>query len=106
MTARRVLALLMLAALMLAPFGRMGAAEARPMPHHQAMPVHCVGQPQPAGDDSAPVSIDCMIACAAMTPAAAPFFAPPPAAEAAPAPIPASALAGIRPDAEPPPPRS
>lgn len=106
MRLRRPLTFLVLLALAIAPFGRMGMAEAKAMPNHE-MPAmaHCPGAPAPDGDEGGGIAIDCMIVCAAMTPAAAPFFAPVPAAEAAPAAIPASILAGIRPEAEPPPPR-
>jgi hypothetical protein len=96
----------MLLALALAPFGRMAAAEAKAMPHHaaMAMPGHCAGQPQP-DQDRHPATIDCMMACAAMAPHAATDFVPPTVAHAEPASAPALILAGILPEAEPPPPR-
>lgn len=93
--------------LMLAPFGRAAAAETRAMPH-QAMQVAspCPDQPQPAGDsDRGKMEIDCMSACAAMAPAADPFVIPPIAALVPPEPNPMPSRAGIRPEAEPPPPR-
>lgn len=95
----------MLLALALAPFGRMAAAEAKAMPHHApaAMSGHCAGQPEP--DQDRQPAIDCMIACAAMAPAAMPAFVPPPVAHAEPTSGPALILAGILPEAEPPPPR-
>ena len=105
MSLRRLLPFLMLLALATAPFGRMAAAEA--MPHHapMAMAGHCAGRPQPDRDRH-PASIDCMIACAAMAPAAAALdFVPPPVAHTEPVALPALVLAGIRPKAEPPPPR-
>lgn len=102
---RRLLPLLILAALVLAPFGRIGAAEARPIGHHEAMQMagHCADGPAPADGNRMP--IDCMIACAAMTGAAPPLPMAPPAGEAAPAPNALVHLAGVRPEAEPPPPR-
>ncbi|HYN45097.1 MAG TPA: hypothetical protein VES64_00230 [Allosphingosinicella sp.] len=107
MRLRRLLTFLVLLALAIAPFGRMGMAEAKAMPHHDmsAMAPHCSGGPAPDGDEGGGIAVDCMIACAAMTPAAAPFLAPPPAAEAAPVAISSSLAAGIRPESEPPPPR-
>ncbi len=107
MSLRRLLPFLMLAALVLAPFGRMGIAEAKAMPHHMpdATASHCAGQPMPDGDEGGRMAVDCMIACAAMAPAAALPSAPPAAREAAPAAGPNFILAGIRPEADPPPPR-
>lgn len=104
---RRLLPLFVLIALVMAPFGRMNAAEAKAMPHHlsSAIAPHCAGQPMSDGDKGGRVAIDCMIACAVMAPAATPSFAPPPAAEAVPVAIPSFLLAGIRPEADPPPPR-
>ena len=104
---RRLLPFLVLLALAFAPFGRMDMADAKAMPHHMpsAMASHCAGQPTPDGDEGGRVAIDCMIACAVMTPAATPFLVPPPAAQAAPVALSVSLAAGIRPEAEPPPPR-
>ena len=104
---RRLLPYLVLLALVMAPFGRIGVAQAKAMPHHaaSAMASHCPGQPMPDGDKSGRMAADCMIACAAMAPAPAFFLAPPAAAEAAPVPMRAFSLAGIRPEADPPPPR-
>ena len=47
---RRLLPILVLA-LILAPFGRMGMAEAKAIPHHAAMQMagHRTDQPQPQG---------------------------------------------------------
>lgn len=98
----------MLLTLVMAPFGRMGAAEATTMPHHapMAMAGHCAGQPLPGQDhDKGAASIDCMIACAAMAPVAAPEVVPPPPAQAEPVAPRALILAGISPEAETPPPR-
>lgn len=106
MSLRRLLPILLLA-LALAPFGRMGAAEAQPMPHQAAMqmPAHCPEPPPAGGRDHEGMAIDCTIACAAMAPAAEPFAIPPLAALGLPVPIPAAHRAGIRPEADPPPPR-
>lgn len=106
MSFRRLLPLLVLIALALAPFGRMGAAQAEATPYHAtAMAAHCAGQPIPGDDESAPASIDCMIACAAITAPAAtapsPLLLPALAAMAAALPEPL----GILLLAEPPPPR-
>ncbi len=106
MMLRRLLPLLALLALLVAPFGRMAAAEAMAAPAHGAMTTsgHCDDAPGP-GHDEANKSIDCMIACAVMAPADAPALeAAPPAA----APLEAGALAaffGFHPEADPPPPR-
>ncbi len=114
---RRLLPLLALLALMLAPFGRVGMAEAA-MPAHDvaaqdlvpeglaaAMPSHCADMPAPAEHEPADMAIDCMIACAVMTPPAAPalpvvapVLAPPEAATP-------SAVVGITTESETPPPR-
>ena len=101
---RRALQLLLLAALIVAPFGRIGIAEAKSGPG--MMTMHCAGQAPPGDVRDPPMSVDCLIACAAMAPPADFAFAPPaPAAEATPAAMPASVLAGVRPGADPPPPR-
>lgn len=100
---RRALQLLVLAALMLAPFGRIGLAEARAMP--QMMAAHCGDRPMPGPVKGHAMSVDCTIACAAMAPPAASGFTPPPAAATVPAAAPVSFLAGVRPEADPPPPR-
>jgi hypothetical protein len=103
---RRLVQLFVLAALLLAPFGRIGIAQAMTAPHHGAMASHCAGQPLSDADMRGEMAVDCMIACAAMTPAAAPFaLQPQPLALAAPSAKPAAILAGIRPEADPPPPR-
>jgi hypothetical protein len=102
----RLLRCLLLLALMLAPFGRMAAAEAKAAPHHEMsmMAPHC---PEPSSPDGnkAGMSVDCMIACAAMVPAPTAALVPPAAAEPTVATFPERMLAGIRPEAEPPPPR-
>lgn len=102
----RLLTLLILAALALAPFGRIGAAEASS--HHQEamqMPGHCAGERAPADEQDAGAGIDCMIACAGVASAAMPLIAPPLLADPLRhAPVPLTAT-GIRPEFEPPPPR-
>ncbi len=112
----RVLRLFLLATMLLAPLGRIGIAQAMAAPAEApaTMAGHCAEMPAPPaghhqkaprqGDEKK--AIDCMIACAAMTTAPAPFVAPTPVAEARPgAPLPCS-LTGIRPEADPPPPRN
>jgi hypothetical protein len=106
---RAAFRLLLLAAMLFAPMGRIGMAE--------AMAGHCADVPAAAsqhGGGHAPeapaeerkgMAIDCMIACAAMAPAPVPFVAPAPLALTVPdAPL-LSSLAGIRPEAATPPPR-
>jgi hypothetical protein len=106
-TRRRLVQLFVLLALVLAPFGRIGMAQAKAVPDHGAMmAAHCAGQLMPDPDKSHGMAVDCTIACAAMAPAAAaPFDAPAPAPTAMPEARAASHLAGIRPEADPPPPR-
>jgi hypothetical protein len=101
------LPLLILLALVIAPFGRMSMAEAKAMAHDMSSTVtsHCAGRPMPDGDKDGRVAIDCMIACTAMAPAAMPFLAPQLAIEAAPLALLSFFTAGIRPEADPPPPR-
>lgn len=103
MSFRRALQLLVLAALMLTPFGRIGMAEAGQMP--QMMAGHCGDQPLHAPARGHAMSVDCTIACAAMAPGAAPGLAPPPAAGTLLVAAPIAFLAGVRPEADPPPPR-
>jgi hypothetical protein len=105
-TRRRLIQFLVLIALALAPFGRIGAAQAMAGHGPMAMTAHCAGQLMPGGDKSHPMAVDCMIACAAMAPAPASFALPPPTLAAAPVGLPLSLLSGIRPEAEPPPPRT
>lgn len=101
MSHRRLVQLFVLAVLLLAPFGRIGIAQAMAAP----MASHCAGQPLPDQDSHDEMAVDCLIACAAMAPAAALFAPQPPSALVAPSPMPTVTLAGIRPEAEPPPPR-
>ena len=109
MRLRRILPLLTLIALLLAPFGRMATVEAAVMPHHAALaapPEGCADAPAPdqdrGGDESA---IDCFTACAVMTPGDAPALAVALAAALPARPATPRDFAGIAPEAEPPPPR-
>ena len=119
MSLRACLRLLLLAAMFLAPIGRIGIAQAMAAPAAtvSAMAGHCADMPAaPAHHQSGPrqesperkgdgMAVDCMTACAAMVAVPAPFFAPPPAAMTIlSAPL-LPDLAGIQPEAEPPPPR-
>ena len=119
MSLRACLRLLLLAAMFLAPIGRIGLAQAlaAPAATANAMAGHCADMPVAAvhhrggqheqvpartGDG---IAVDCMTACAAMVAVPAPVFAPPPAAMAILSVPLLPDLAGIRPEAEPPPPR-
>ena len=107
MSFRRILPLFAMLALLIAPFGRMAAAEAMAMPHHapEAVASHCAGESEPDGDKSEPSAIDCLIACAAMAPAAAMSFTPLAAPTGLHGALPVAAYAGVRHEADPPPPR-
>lgn len=103
---RRILPLIALLALVLAPFGRMAAAEAIAPSHHQTMtaPGHCDDMPAPA-KGKAGKTLDCLTACASLAAADSASLSAPIAMPAAlRAAVPADA-AGIEPEAEPPPPR-
>lgn len=106
-TLRRLLPLLTLLALVFAPFGRIAAAEAMAMPHHQpiAMAGHCENMPAPDDGDRDKVAIDCMIACAVMAAADGPMVEAMAAPASRPARIEHPAFAGLHPEADPPPPR-
>lgn len=102
----KLLRLLVLLALLVAPFGRMAAAEAMTMPEHSAMamPGHCDPMPAPdPGDEER--SIDCMIACAAVTGAESPQLRAPRPAASLPVGLVRTGLSGLHPEADPPPPR-
>lgn len=119
MTTRACLRLLLLAAMLLAPLGRIGIAQAMAAPAAAgtAMAGHCADMPRPSADrqdghhrkdpgrSGEEVVIDCMTACAAMVAVPTPFFAPPPAAMALLSVPFLPGLAGIQPEADPPPPR-
>ena len=98
---RRLVQLLVLLALATAPFGRISMVQAAG--RQAPMAGHCGGQTMPDGDKGH--AIDCTIACAAIAQAPAPFLLPPPAPAAAPAAPLAAFPPGIRPGADPPPPR-
>lgn len=103
---RRLLPLLALLALLVAPLGRVAATEA--MLPHLAAPAagaHCPDMPQPDGDDADTAKIDCLVACAIVLTAAGPMFGEP---TSAPLPVVTAtpdSLVGISPEADPPPPR-
>jgi hypothetical protein len=111
-TLRACLRLLLLAAMLVAPLGRIGVAQAMTAPASGMAMAHCAEMPAPATahHQKAPagekMAVDCMIACAAMAPPPPiPFVAPPTAATALPAVSIPSSLDGIHPEADPPPPR-
>ena len=108
MSFRRLLPLLTLLALLVAPFGRMAAAETMPVSHHAAataaMADHCADLPAPE-QDRPDQSIDCMMACAAMAAADAPAFETEAFAPAEPERLPLPSFTGLNPEADPPPPR-
>lgn len=118
-TMRACLRLLLLAALLLAPVGRIGIAQAMAAPAAAgATAGHCADMPaaapahhqgsrhqQSPAQDHEGMAVDCMIACAAMATAPEPFVAPAPGAVATPAATFLSSLTGIQPEADPPPPR-
>lgn len=108
MTLRRLFPLLVLLALIVAPFGRVAAAEAMATGHQPAaaMAGHCQDMPAPEpGARSGKSSIDCLVACAAIATAEAFVLA---GQSFAPSPQDGFVLpgfAGLHPEAEPPPPR-
>ena len=107
---RLTLSILMLLALLVAPFGRMAAAEAMAMPHHAApaaMAGHCGDTPAP---DQAPaergaMTIDCLVACATIAAPDAPELAVVESLVVSPQPCRLSTFIGIQHQADPPPPR-
>ena len=108
-TPRACLRLLLLAALLLAPLGRISVAQAAPPAAGMTM-AHCGEMPaghdrQAPAPDKERMAVDCLIACAAMAPPPAPLVTPPPAGVAPPATALISSLNGIQPEADPPPPR-
>lgn len=107
MTRRRFVQLLLLIVLAVAPFGRIGVSQAMTGQPRMAMNAHCGGgQPMSDGDRSHRMAVDCMLACAGMATACAQFALPPPAPAAAPVALATPFPPGIRPVADPPPPRS
>jgi hypothetical protein len=104
---KRLIPLLTLLALLLAPAGRVAAMESAAMPDHAAMTGqgHCSGMATPDPDHGDRLAIDCMIACAVMAPPTAPAFAVAASGEAAVETVPAPCFDGISFGADPPPPR-
>jgi hypothetical protein len=104
----RLLHLLALVALMLAPASMHGAAAAPAVPHHggQAMAAdHCAGSEQQPEQERDGRAADCALACSAMPGAGAELAAAPlptPAYDAAPA----AFHTGTAPGSDPPPPRT
>lgn len=110
MVAARLLQLLALLALVLAPLGMMSthAAMAAPAPasnvHHSQASEHCAGMDQPARPK--PVScIDCIMVCAGLPAANSDIAAHPLATAALPGLPPEQRVRGLHPESEPPPPR-
>jgi hypothetical protein len=107
---RFCLRLLLLAAMLLAPVGRIGMAEAAGrcggMP--AMAPVSHAGMQHRGApkQDNERQSVDCLIACAAIAALPTPMVAPLSLTRAAaPRPLPTFAPRGLHPDAELPPPR-
>lgn len=106
MSVRRLAPLLLLIALLVAPIGRMGLAQAAAPGHGApaAMAGHCDEMPAPGKTDRA--TVDCALACAAI---ATPMPSVPRLAATAPAamhvPFGHRAFAGIHPEIATPPPR-
>ena len=110
MKLRRLLPLLILLALLVAPFGRIAAAEAMMVPQQPmaAMAGHCDDMAMPAqhhGDRTHKASIDCLVACAAMTTAEGVSLAQGVAVISLPAQFALPQFSGLHPEADPPPPR-
>ena len=107
MHSRRLFSLLALLALLVAPFGRMAAAEAMTMPHAapMAMAGHCDDMPQPDQDKMGKSAIDCMIACATLAAVSAPAMEMAEPEIVSPQPRAVFRFAGISLEADPPPPR-
>ena len=112
MQSSRFFALLVLVALLVAPFGRMAAAEAMPQSHgsHQShgapmqMAGHCNDMPR-SDHGKAGKAIDCMIACATLAPAEGPTMPRCESHAMLPEPLQIFTTAGISPAMDPPPPR-
>lgn len=107
MTLRSLTPLFVLLALLAAPFGRMGMAEAA-MPHHaapMAMSGHCADMPTPEPGKPAKAAIDCMMACAAVTTESSAEMIHAALDPVVAAPRPLLSLHGIQPEAADPPPR-
>ena len=107
---RRLLPLLTLLALLVAPFGRISAAEAMMMPQQPmaAISGHCDDMPAPAqphGDRTHKASIDCLVACAAMATADDVPLVRNFALVSLPALFVLPLFSGLHPESDPPPPR-
>lgn len=103
MTSRRILQFLLVAVLVLAPFGRIGLGAADAM----GTGGHCGGMAMSHQGKAQPAAVDCAIACAAIAPTPeVAEFNPPPAPRAAHAPLPQPLRAGLSTGADPPPPRA
>ncbi|MGQ0590244.1 MAG: hypothetical protein ACT4N8_12060 [Sphingosinicella sp.] len=107
---RLFLSLVMLLALLVAPFGRMAAAEAMAAPHHSSPPPRAalprdMPAPDRAPEDRGAMTIDCLVACATIAAAEAPALAALEPLAVSPASRALTAFIGIHPEAEPPPPR-
>ena len=105
MPIRRLLFLFAAFALVMAPFGRMGAAEAMPNHSPGAMAGHCDDMSPPADGSADKAAIDCMIACATLAAAVSPLVEIPQPEMTMPLAQAVRAFAGIDLQAEPPPPR-
>ena len=106
-TPSRLLPLLAMLAMLFAPFGRMGSAEAMAAPAHHigAGAAHCPEMPVPDEQNSGPAAIDCAIACAVVAPPVAPALAPAPRLVQPQAVSFLATFSGLNPAADPPPPR-
>ena len=108
MTIARILPLVLLIALALAPL-RMAGAEAAVLPHHGSPAMaaaHCLPEPAPADEEQPRSAETCMIACAALPVAALPLPERLAAARAPDEALRASPLTGLTPEAATPPPRA
>ena len=107
MTWHRLLPLLAMLALAVAPFGRMAAAEAMAPAHHgeMAAPGHCDDMPAPDGGDDTDKRLDCLTACASLAAVADAELAVVPASVMALESVAIADAPGLTPEAEPPPPR-
>jgi hypothetical protein len=114
MVALRLLRVMTLFALLLAPFGMMRSHAAMVLPAASVAPGHhmdpaapadpCPGMDQPAEDRPAS-NVDCMIACSAMPSLESGIAIHPILAATMPRPSPAGVLHGLHPESDPPPPR-
>ena len=102
---RRLLPFLVLLALLVAPYGRMQAQAAVPHAPQMMMIGHCQPSAPTAPTPAHHGSIDCMIACAAIVFAAEAALNPAEVAAILPESRATLHLKGLRPAADPPPPR-